>query len=69
MEMLEFKIIMDLTILKINLLKEHLDMMSVALIVKREETFYKILTKFLEIVWIFVSSPISVILKTEKMVE
>jgi hypothetical protein len=43
--------------------------MYAALIVKREDTFYRISTKFSEIVLIFVSSLINVILKTEKMVE
>jgi hypothetical protein len=41
--------------------------MSVALIAKKEVTFCKILTKFLEIALISVNSPINVFLKTVKM--
>ena len=65
----EHKIIMDPIILKMWQLKEHPDTMCAVLIAKREDTFYKILTKYLKIVLIFVNSLISVILKTEKVVE
>lgn len=65
----EHKIIMDPIILKMCQLKEHPDTMCAVLIAKREDTFYKILIKYLKIVLIFVSSLISVILKTEKVEE
>lgn len=42
--------------------------MFAVLTAKKEETFCKILIKFLEIVLIFVSSPINAILRTERMV-
>ena len=60
---------MDQIISKIYQLREHLDMMYAVPTAKKEDISYKILTKFLEIVSIFVSFPINVILKTGKMVE
>lgn len=47
--------------------KDHWDTMYAAQIVKKEVTFCKISTRFLEIALIFVNSLINVILKTVKM--
>jgi hypothetical protein len=65
-EIKEFKTVMQQGTLKICPQKELQDMMFAALIVKKEYNFYKISTKFLKIVSIFVSSLISAILKIER---
>ena len=66
LEMQEFKTIMQLEISKICPLKELQDTMFAVQIVKKEDNFYKISTKFWKIVSIFVNSHTSAILKTER---